>query len=281
MQPKFILRFDGLDADEHRVDMRLLGRALLGTEAAVHDGLWLAIEQKGKRGRKRTDISVQVEAPKAHCLEIQGAIVATAGVLPFAYEVANSLGVDYIKQVISAILLHHGGREADAARHMEQALDIISQQAASTERMHSVTMEAMVRMVEGARRQASDIVAPVGPSADQLKIGGLDMTDTTIIDAAMADAIRSTQRLKVSDMTDVRVQFEALDRKTRKAKVYVNGDADRPIPAEMRDPAFDEFPNAYSEAFSLGAPITVQAKLSTTDGGEIVKLHILDIGTAS
>ena len=94
MAAQFTLRFDGLDDVEHRVDMRLLGRALLGAEAAIHDGYWLAIERSPDRGRKRAEVSVQVYVPKAKCYEVQGAIVAVAGVLPFAYDVATSLGVD-------------------------------------------------------------------------------------------------------------------------------------------------------------------------------------------
>lgn len=281
MAAEFTLRFDGLDAVNHRIDMRLLGRALLGAEAAIHDGYWLAIERSPDRGRKRTEISVQAYVPEAKCYEVQGAIVAVAGVLPFAYDVATSLGVDYIKHMLSAILLYHGGRRSDATAHMDKALDIIKEQGAATERMHTVTMDAMVRVVESARRSAADIVAPVGPSANILRIGAPGMTDTTDIDVAVADAIRSTQPLQVSDMVDVSVKFDALVRATRKAKVYLDEAGERAVPAEIRDPAYDEFPNLYSEAFHQDHALMVTAKISRRDDGEIVKIHIMDAKAAA
>lgn len=276
MATEFTLRFDGLDAVHHRVDMRLLGRAMLGAEAAIHDGYWLAIERSADRGRKRTELSVQVYAPRAKCYELQGAIFGAAGVLPFAYEVATSLGADYVKHLLSAILLYHGGRRSDAASHMDKALDIIREQNASTERMHAVTMDTMLKLVEGSRRAATDIVAPVGPSVNRLQIGTSDMEDATDIDVAMADAIRSTQPVQVSDMVDVSVRFDALLRASRKAKVYLDEAGDKPVSAEIRDPAYDEFPNLYSEAFHQDHPLMVSAKISRRDDGEIVKLHIMD-----
>ncbi|MNJ04606.1 hypothetical protein D3C73_1654490 [compost metagenome] len=47
--------------------------------------------------------------------------------------------------------------------------------------------------------------------------------------------------------------------------------------AEIRDPAYDTFPNAYSNAFNEGAVIEVSAKLTRRkEDGQLVKIHIMD-----
>ena len=287
MAIEFVLRFDGRDAQRHMVDMRLLGRSLVGAEHAIQKGLWVAMHPDLPQGRKRLDLTVQVEAPKAACVEIHGALAGVAGVLPFAHEVATSLGVDYIKHLLTALVMYHGGRPSEYQASMDKALDIIGEQVRlqaadrqlerqSTERLVGNLAATMERMIAAGKQDAKDFVAPVGPSAESLRIGGPGLIDATEIDVAIADAVRSTERLEVGDMETISVRFDALTRHNKAARVELPESPGTYYPADIRDPQFDEFPNAYSEAFSAGESISVRAKLSRRTDGELVRMHILD-----
>lgn len=287
MSDRFLLRFDGGDAARHSMDMALLGRSLVGVDQAIHRGLWACAHPDIKRGRKRLDVTVQVTAPQAACVEVGGMLTGAMGVLPFVYEVATSLGTDYIKHLLSAVVLFHGGRKADAQAHMDKMLELFGEaqrlsfadrqsERATLERMHDRSLSAVQEVVATMQQQAREIVAPVGKSTEVLKIGGSSMVDATVIDAAIADAVRSGGSVEVGDMDVFEVKFDGLTRHNRNAKVELVDDPGRYLAADIRDPLFDEFPNAYTEAFGAASSMAVMAKPTYKDG-ILVKLHIMDL----
>lgn len=290
MAAEFVLRFDGLDARAHRVDMRLLGRSMIGVDEAIHRGLWAAVLPEVPRGRKRIELSVQVGAPRTACVELHGAIVAVAGVLPFGYEVAVNLGADYIKHLLSAVLLWHGGRRTEAGSHIDRMLEIVQEQQQSlvedrqlerkaVQRMHDSSLRAVVDVVQLMQPQAKQIVSPIGPTADQLRIGG-GAPDATVIDVAIADAVRSGEPVEVGDMEEFSVRIDQLTKHNRQARVEIASDPGRYLPADIRDPAYDGFPNIYSEAFNNDRGLVVQAKPTHRPTGELIRLHILNARAA-
>lgn len=286
MAAEFLLRYDGGDAVDHTMDMRLLGRSLIGVDQAIHRGLWAALHPDIPRGKKHLDLRVQVAAPQAACVEVMGALTAAAGVLPFAYDVATGLGTDYIKNLLSAVILFHGGRKADAQVHMDKMLDIIADaqsrqyedresERATLERIHAKTAEALIEAVGTMRQQAREMVAPVGPSTETLRIGDRSLKDATVIDVAIAEAVRTGGALEVGDMTVFEVRLDGITRHNRNARVELPSEPGSYLSAEIRDPGFDEFPNAYTDAFGKEAIIRVHARPTYREGA-LFKLHILN-----
>ena len=283
---EFLLRYDGGEAVRHKMDMRLLGRSLIGVDQAIHRGLWAAMHPDIPRGKKKIDVRVQVEAPRAACVEVAGALSGVMGVLPFAYDVATGLGTDYIKNLLSAVVLYHGGRKADAQVNMERMLDIIAEgqklqyadresERATMERVHAKTADALLEAVQSMHQQAREIVAPVGPSTETLKIGDRTLTEATVIDVAIAEAVRAGGGLEVGDMEVFAVKLDGITRHNRNARVEVPAEPGNYLAAEIRDPAFDEFPNVYTDAFGREAIIRVHARPTFRDGS-LCKLHILN-----
>lgn len=221
-------------------------------------------------------------------------LTGAMGVLPFVYEVATSLGTDYIKHLLSAVVLFHGGRKADAQVHMEKLLDIFAEaqrqsgldrleerqdravERATLERIHDRSLQAVHDAIVAMQPQAREIVAPVGKSTDVLRIGGADMKEATVIDAAIADAVRSGGSVEVGDMQMFEVKFDGLTRHNRNAKVELVDEPGRYVAADIRDPLFDEFPNPYTEAFGAASAMSVMAKPTYKDGA-LIKLHIMDL----
>lgn len=286
MAAEFLLRYDGGDAVGHTMDMRLLGRSLIGVDQAIHRGLWAATHPDIPRGKKHLDIRVQVAAPQAACVEVAGALSGVMGVLPFAYDVATGLGTDYIKHLLSAVILYHGGRKADAQVHMDKMLDIISDaqsrqyadresERATMERVHAKTADSLIEVIQTMRQQAREMVAPVGPSTETLKIGNRSLDDATVIDVAIAEAVRTGGSLEVGDMAIFEVRLDGITRHNRNARVELPSEPGSYLSAEIRDPGFDEFPNAYTDAFGKEAIIRVHAR-PTYREGSLIKLHILN-----
>lgn len=201
------------------------------------------------------------------------------------YQVATSLGADYVKHLLSAVVLSHGGRREEADVHLGQMIKIYGEalQSASLdrreerqafERMQDRSLTALQDVVARMQPQARQIVAPIGRSSEVLKISGGDYALATEIDVAIADAVRAGGDLRVGDMEQFEVLFDGLSKQSRSAKVEIVSGDGRLIPADIRDPVFDDFPNIYTNAFGDERTIVVWAK-PTFREEILVKLHIL------
>ena len=91
----------------------------------------------------------------------------------------------------------------------------------------------------------------------------------------MADAIRERGKVEVSDMTEVRILVDGFTHYNRQLKVLHPDDPYRYITAEVRDPAFDETPNVYTEAATNKRFLDVKAKITLKDG-RIYRLYVMD-----
>lgn len=281
MAVRFDIRFDGLDAKEHTIDMRELGTALVGFEKAISDSVFLATEGRLPKPRERRSLVVKVEAPKAACVELQGTVEAASGLLPIALEILKNPGTHFIFQMLSFVLKKAGGKPKEAEAHVLEAIralndDRASERAASLESQR-MFHEAADRLAErliagGAVRQ---MVAPVGRTSETLSIGAPPGLPPTVVDVPMAEAVRSKEPLEVGEMTRMRVRVDGLIQHSRQLKVEIEDRPGHYVNADVRDPAFDERPNVYTDAVSSAGYILIDAK-PTYREGELVKLHIMN-----
>lgn len=120
-----------------------------------------------------------------------------------------------------------------------------------------------------------DVVAPVGPSAETLRLAPPPGYSATVLDVAEADAVRANEPLEVGDMETMTLNVDGITLHNRTLKVEDPTEPGRFVTAEVRDPAFDADPNIYKEA--VGSMLTVDAKASRRPGGELAKLYIMNV----
>jgi hypothetical protein len=285
----FTVRYDGRDASEHQLDMRLLGRSLIGLERVVGDAVFIAAEGRMPTTRERKEISIVVAPPHAACVEIEGQVRAAAGVLPFVLEAIRNPGTKFVFQFLSFVLKQLGGKPKEANVHLMEAHKLLledrQQERADRdlERQTALLSSAqwqntMLALVDRLAPSARDIVAPVGPSADTLRISGPPGHPPTEIDAPMADAIRSSERLEVGEMERFRVKVDGVVLHSRVLKIEHPERPGKYFNADVRDPAFDEQPNAYTSA--IGDELVVDAKPSRRANGELVSLHVMNVASS-
>jgi hypothetical protein len=282
----FEVRFDGLDAENHRLDMRLFGRSLIGFERAVSDSLFLASEGRLPHPRERRSLVVKVIAPHAACLDYKAIVEAAPNILPFAHDLLNNPGTKFLFEFLSYLLKLKGGKPKEAEAHLIETFRIAQQ-------MHSADLEdrrherESIYANEDRWRQHSlqladrlgsavkEIVAPVGPSSETLRLTAPDGALATVVDVPMAEAVRSREPLEVGEMTKMKVRVDGMIKHTRQLKVELADNPGRFVNAEVRDPAFDQRPNAYTRAFDNDDFLEVDAKATYKDG-ELLKLHIMN-----
>lgn len=285
----FSVRYDGRDAAEHRMDMRLLGRSMVGLDRTIHQLLFVASERRLATARERLPISIQVAAPAAACVEVQGIIQALAGVLPFAYEALSTVGTDFIFHAISYVLNTLGGKPKEAEPHFTEMVRLhkemmeAARHDAQTARAEIYANEAEWRnfaltLVDRLTKPAKEIVGPVGPSCNSVTIQPPRRSkwSPTVVDAPMADVIRAEHGLIVGEMVRIRLKIDGVIKHSRSLKVEDPQHPGRYIAADVRDPAFDVTPNVYTEALETGGYLNVDAKPTLRTSGELVKLYVMN-----
>lgn len=273
----FEITYRGGEADRNSLDMRLLGRSMIGFERIGSDGIILASQGRAPRRKERAPVTIVATAPLAGSLQIPGLLQSAQWMLPFAWDMYSGRAGEILWRWTSFVLHLHGGRKPDAEVHAAAMQELVETFLAQADRADSRTHETMRRfndnMTDVARRlipAAQNFVAPVGPACDEVSIGhGIHGSS---IDIPMADAIRSKGDVEVSDLEDLVVAVDGFEHHNKTLKI---GRLDGPgyMSAIITDPAFDVIPNIYTQAAERQARLAVQAKRTTRDG-RIEKVHI-------
>lgn len=275
----FDIRFDGMDAAQHQIDMRQLGRSMMGLDRAISDAVFLATENRLPLPKERRSLVVRVEAPVAACVELHGVIVAASGMLPLAYQIISDPGTKFLFQFMSFLLKWRGGKRKDAEVHLMEAHRLLmadrKDERASMMKNEEQWRQFSLDLVDRLAAPLREVVAPLGQSSETLTLAAPAGDEATVIDVAMAEAVRSKEPLEVGDMTKFRVRVDGVIKHSRQLKVEIEGQEGRFVSAEVRDPIFDSGPNVYTRALSDAGYLEVDAKPTYRDG-ELVKLHIMD-----
>lgn len=286
MEEHFRIRYEGFRADEHLVDMREMGRSLVGIERVISAGFIVASARRLPKQRERLPIAVYVSEPRPGSVEIVGFLGPLAGVLPIFHDLFITGAAEFIWRSLSWVLLMLGGRPSDAEIHLERIIDMAREmhraQLEDRERERIAyyedrhrEREMWFRVVETLKPSAKDAVAPVGPSCDKMTVGTRMLEHATTVDLPMADAVRARGELQVSEMAPMRIRVDGFTLHNNQLKIEDPSTPNRYVNASIRDPAFAQIPNIYTETASHGGWLDVQAK-STYKEGQLKTVYVFD-----
>ena len=259
------IRYDGMDAERHQIELCSLGESLQGMARILAVTGHFALTQEYAKQYQAHDIKVLVKEPKANCFTIDA-------VLEFAKQQQVFAGL--AAPVLTAILAWLFARSAnrrDEMKALKDSLDkaietLVGNNQQTVDRMLS-TME---RMADALRPAVREAVKPIGRTCTQMTIGG-----NVVVDQAAADAIRSETVDEVSAEKTWRVRITELDVESGTAKVRFDGDAqvERRVKAIITDPSVKVLGNAYAQGLLSQAELEVRGKATLRDG-EIAQLYI-------
>lgn len=277
---QILIKYDGRDADKHTVDMRLLGRSLQGFDRIISDGIILLSEKRLPKHGERAILKVQAKEPVVGTQSIVGLIQDNAGLLPLGWQLLTDSTGAIISHWVSFVLEHFSGRPDAAEKHLKAIMELnrdhIAARDKSDERWLAEQAQWRDQLFALANKlaiAATQAVAPVGPSVRNVQFSA-GQSSPFEVDEAMADAIRSKGELSVGDLQRMTLKTEGVRDHTRSLFV-VHPDEDGYITANVKDPIFDEWPNAYTEAASRKATIQVQAKPAYR-AGRMERIYIMD-----
>lgn len=277
------MKFDGLAATQHELPMNQLGNALIGSDKIINSGLIAyAYGRLPKRG-ERFDLVVTAKEPKQGSMEIIAILQHSPWMLPIVQDFIITGGVDASFRVFSYILTKLGGRPREADMHLEALMQmnrdhLEARNVSENNRLDSDRQwqSTLLSLVDKLQPSASQAVSPIGKGASTLLLTSDSAEHETTIDEPMADAIRSKQDDEVGDMEKMTINVDGITHHNRQLKIKHPNIDGKFIVAEVRDPNFDAFPNAYTEAASNLSSLTVHAKPMLRNG-ELHRLYIMDL----
>ena len=282
-RPHLVIHFRGADADDHQLDMRRLGQALIGVDRLVTHGLVALETGKFLRGRQRRPLAMRAAGPTSGSLEVAAWLVAVAGVAQPLYQAYVSAAPDLVWSWVTSVLTGRAGETRMAIRTTEQAVEALndanerlSEQArlaqehghqermAAEEHRHQEAIaverhrhqERMLKLATTPQMAgaAVGVVASVGRSCEDVVLS--NDNDKLVIDEEMARAIRARNRTGEIEHIRVRVRGLSLER----GHVQLQLPSRSVISGHVLDPLFVDVPNAYTEALARQSLLDVMVR---------------------
>lgn len=272
-----ILRYDGLAADQHRIDLGQVGASLQG--AAQLLGTAGTVALTGEYAKRSPALSVRVYAgiPNHACWELPAIIVSIMPPLvpmfPTIADITRKAATKAVTSIVNYAVATIAGKKSETVAAMETV------QKAMAEVGHTSrhAMDVVERIAANNRPSIRLLVTPVGTACETMRIG--KPADGAIqIDQEMRAAIDAPDPIQISPAKQFDVLLSELDLKNGSCKFALrdSDDPDHRVIGDITDPLIYVPDNPYSQALSSQRWLSVTAKAEIKDG-ELTKLFISDV----
>lgn len=265
------ITYEGGDADRHRIDMRLLGMSLEGADRITSDGLLFYLHGRLSKRGERAPVVIKVGEPIRGSVDYQGIYEAAVTLLPLGAPIAADLMSGYLELWWQAIKAKFTDKQdiAEMAieKMVEMSRDHLAARDAADARAHEREMDLHSILREAISLQQPSMekfAAPMGPSVRAGVVRHGTRAPVTI-DAEDAVAIRDAGRVEWTKISELTLRTEGF-------RFHTNGlSIERPdgegfLMARVRDPAFEEIENPYTEAAQRRSEIAVLGRIGYHDG---------------
>ena len=262
---KVPIRYDGLDAEAHELDLFALGESLQGAARIISVVGNFVVTGKYAKQFQAHEVRVVAAEAKSGCFEIQTLVQWAKDVQIFSGAAGPTIAV-----IITYVLMKASGSREEM-KHLAQLLEIAIKELGhkdqgSIDRLIQ-TIENMADALKPAVKQA---ITPVGSTCETMRIGG---ENAQVVDRALKDAIMSEGNLEVLGERAYEVLITELDLETHSCKVHVKGESAEEEgegaprrSAQITDPALVIADNPYVIAMSHKRYLAPQQNLWVTRG---------------
>lgn len=275
------IKYDGLDADRHEVDMRLFGRSLIGIDKIISDQIIFLTENRLPKQRERAPLLIRAQPPVEGSAEVFGALAPMAGALPLVWDFLTAGSGEFLWRSVSWVLDYHAGRKDRAEHNLDVMANLLREQekarAKSDARWHDQLAgwrDGMFDLVKHLHGPAKNAVAPLGQSVERMQIGNGEAVGEEF-DEPIAAAIRYAGDAEVSDLEQMILRVDGFQHHNKTLKIERPDSPGTYMSADVRDPAFEQTPNIYTQAAEQKAQLVVTGK-RVLRGERLERIYIFD-----
>ena len=266
-----IIRFDGLDADKHEIELAALAESLKGFSRILGVAGNFAATQKYVQHKDALSVRVMVVEPEAKCFQI-AAWIEWVNQNPLLTTVVGGLTVSLVAYIFNRA----AGQRAEM-RELRGALDTaIKELGTRDQKVVDRLLDTVDKMADALKPAVKQAVSPIGETASSITVLEGPNDRTIILKTADKDAILSEDPNDISETGIYHVALTELNLDNGNCRVALREQPEPRIPAVITDPVISQPNNVYSSAFAAHKEIMVKAKASIRDG-QIEKLFISDV----
>lgn len=264
------IRYDGLDADRHEIEMAALAESLRGLNRII--SVCSNLVATGRLIQHKDALSVRViaRAPEAHYFEMW-AWVQWAGQHPFFSATGATLAAGLITYVFQ-----WAAGQREEMRHLRGALDVaIKELGTRDQAVVDRLLGTIDRMAEALKPAAKQAVAPIGDSVSTLTVNDASRTHVARIGLPEKKAIMEEEGIQIDDEKEYHVILSELNVESGSCKVRLWDEPEKRYSGRITDPTILMPNNKYVLAMAARESLTVRAKAALKQG-EIDELFISD-----
>lgn len=269
------LRYDGLDADFHKIELSSLAESLKGASKVISSVGNFTATQKFIKKQPNQEIAVYATGAKANCFSVQ-LIMDFVGQHQI---LSGSFGAVF--GIILTYVLNRNSAKKDEMKHLKDSLDKAIQELGNKDKD---TIERLLntidKMADSLKPSVRQMIDPIGNSCKTLNITSNRM-ELKNFDQIDKDFINNLEDDEIIGLKEYSVYITELDTINKTAKIYFASDTEKNrIIAQISDPNLSPYIKALSlycnNPDSAEAEIKVIAK-ATVKQNKISKLFIADI----
>jgi len=267
-----IFRFDGQEADDHKLELYSLGESMQGLARIASVSAHFAATQKYSRYFVTHSFRIYAEEPRANCFTVSAVweFVKQHQILSGAFGALAAILVNWV--------LTSNANKVEEMKLLKDSLDKAIRELGNRDKSTIAglinTVDKMATELRNAARLA---VSPLGNTANLLTVSARNGDFKHSYNIADAEAIRQPGPNELTGMETVVVRLSELDSLRGTCKVHLRGlPEDHRIAAEILDPVREIANNTYALALASGSEIAVRAKFQLKNG-EIARLYIFDV----
>ncbi|MGC8427645.1 hypothetical protein ACP3S8_23125 [Mixta calida] len=274
------LRYDGLDAEKHEIELSCLAESIKGFSKILATAGTFALTQKYSKNVSSQEVKIYAKEPRANCFSLDTVMSFVDQYQLFS----GSAGA-----ILVALIPYIFAKNAQKKEEMKHLKDALEKAIEALGNRDKSTIEGLISVIDKMagelRPSVRQAVSPIGSTCNKISvISGQDFKPAVINeeDKAIIDQLDDDE---VLGLRDYRVFITEFDAHRMTAKVVIEGDeSDKRISAQISDPSASKTENPYlislsrylSYGLDASAAVKVTAKASVRKGG-ISKLFIVDI----
>lgn len=276
---KISLRYDGLDAENHEIDLACLGESLKGFSKILATAGTFAVTQRYSKNVSGQDVKVYAKEARANCFTLDTVINFVGQSQLFSGAMGSILGA------LIPYIFNRNSQKKEEMKALKDSLDKAIEALGNKDRdTIDGLLKVIEKMAEELRPSVRQAVSPIGNTCREISVttsGGYEPARINEDDKAAIDRLNDDE---VIGLREYKIFITEFDAQRTTAKVIILGDENnRRIPADISDPSVRKAGNPYITALNAylesqgagSACVTVTAKASVKKGN-ISKLYIAD-----
>lgn len=265
------LRYEGLDATEHEIDLASLGESLQGASRIVAVVANYVATGEYKFQYQSHEVRVVTREPKAKCFELL-LFIKAVGQHPMFGGFAGAL----LTAIIGYLIAKKSKDPTETEKRLLELEEKLIEQGNTNQKIVASMLKIIDKMTDDLHPALKQTVAPISVTCETLQIGRSEH-EPLLITRERKEKILEEGEISLDDEARFNVLITELDKENATCKVrFTQSGEEKRIPASVADPSVRLPNDPYSLAMASENPVSVNGRLEYQDE-ELKRLHILKI----